>query len=78
MRQKLPLPRAWNRRVKSPILHVLSLAHYCFSTVRGGAAQSRVLRVRMQAEIDHREQEIALLHEELRIKDERMMRILSA
>ena len=78
MRKKLALPRGWNRHVKSSILQVLSLAHYCFSTVRGGVAQSTVRRVRMQTEIDHLRQEIALLREELRIKDERMMRILSA
>ncbi|MCZ6690301.1 MAG: DDE-type integrase/transposase/recombinase [Planctomycetota bacterium] len=78
MRQKFSLPRGWNRHVKSSILQVLSLAHYCFSIACGGAAQSRVLRVRMQAEIDHLGQEIALLQEELRIKDKRMMRILSA
>ena len=67
MRKKLALPRGWNRHVKWSILQVLSLAHYCFSIACGGAAQSRVLRVRMQAEIDHLGQEIALLREELRI-----------
>ena len=46
MRQTLPIPRDWNRHMKSSILQVLSLAHYCFSTVRGRAAQSRVLRLR--------------------------------
>jgi transposase InsO family protein len=61
--------------VKSSILQVLSLAHYCFSTVRGWAAESGSRRARMQAEIDHLEQEMALLQEELRIKDARMMRI---
>ena len=29
------MDRGWNRRVKSSVLQVLSLAHYCFSTVRG-------------------------------------------
>lgn len=75
MHQTLPLPRGWNRRVKAAILQVLSLAHYCFSTIRGWAAESDRRRVRTRAEMDHLRQEVALLQEELRIKDARMMRI---
>ena len=78
MHKKLPLPRGWNRHVKSSVLQVLSLAHYCFFTVRGWAAESGSRRARMQAENDHLEQEMALLQEELRIKHARMMRIPAA
>ena len=28
MRTRLPLPRGWNRRVRSSALHILALSHY--------------------------------------------------
>ena len=28
MNRKIPLPRGWNRRAKSAILHILALSHY--------------------------------------------------
>ncbi len=28
MAPKLPLPRGWNRRVRSSVLHILDLGHY--------------------------------------------------
>jgi hypothetical protein len=40
------------------------------------AALSKNRQVRLQAQIDRRDHEIALLHEELRIKDARMERVL--
>ena len=75
MRRKLPLPRGWNRHVKSSVLQVLSLSWYCFTAIRGRAAESRKVSLRFRAEIDHLKQEVALLQEELRIKDCRMTRI---
>ena len=33
MHPKNPLPRAWNRRAKSAIIHILALSHYAFSTL---------------------------------------------
>ncbi len=59
MRRKLPLPRGWNRRVKSSILQVLSLAWYISVLVRGSnrsggerfrktrGSSSRAIRVRI-------------------------------
>src|SRR5258708_705802 len=49
----------------------MSLAHHVLVTTRGWAANSRSECVRLRAEIDQCKQEIALLREEMRIKDAR-------
>ena len=59
---KIPLPKGWPSHVKSGILHIISLAHFAITRAR----------VRIAAEKDRLHQEIALLREELRIKDARM------
>ena len=35
MSRNLPLPRGWNRRVRSSILHILALSHYTFTAFLG-------------------------------------------
>ncbi|MCZ6689538.1 MAG: DDE-type integrase/transposase/recombinase [Planctomycetota bacterium] len=75
MRRKPPIPRGWNRHVKSSVLHVLSLSYFCFSTIRGWASRSRSMQVRLRTEIEDLKREIGLLLEEVRIKDARMSRI---
>ena len=65
----IPLPRGWPSRVKSAILHVISLAQFTFAYTQGWAANSPNSRVRLKAELDRACQEIALLREEIRIKD---------
>jgi len=72
---KLSLPKAWPKKVRTALLHVISLAHYSLLTARGYAADAINPRVRLQSEFDRLEQEIALLKEEIRIKDARMGRI---
>ena len=37
---KVPLPRGWKPRVRSAVLHVLSLAQYAAVYTRGWAADS--------------------------------------
>ena len=69
MHRKIPLPRGWNRRAKSAILHILALSHYTFTALLARAALSKNRQVRLQAQIDRRNHKIALLQEELRIKD---------
>jgi hypothetical protein len=59
-------------RVRSAILHVISLAQYAAVCTRSWAADSVNRRVRLQAENDRLEQEVALRREEMRIKDARM------
>ena len=33
MAPKLPLPRGWKRRVRSPVPHILALSHYTFAAL---------------------------------------------
>ena len=68
----VPLSRSWPRSVKSAILHTISLAQYALAHGHGWAADSANGRVRLKAKFDRASQEIALLREEMRIKDARM------
>jgi hypothetical protein len=69
---KISLPNDWPCHVKSAIVHIISLAHFSITYTRGWAANSINARVRIASENDRLHQEIALLREELRIKDTRM------
>jgi hypothetical protein len=48
----IPLPKSWNKQVRSAVLHVLSLAQYAAVYSRGWAADSTNTRVRLKAELD--------------------------
>jgi len=78
-KQKKPpaisLPRGWPRHVRSTMLHVISMAQFALAYTRGWAANSQVARVRLKAENARLRQHVALLTEEIRIKDARMTRI---
>lgn len=67
-----PLPRNWPASVKSAVLHVISLAQYSLAQAHGWAVDSRNTRIGLKAKLDRANQEIALLREEMRIKDARM------
>ena len=69
---KIPLPKGWKQHIRSAVLHVLSLAQYAAVCARGWAADSVDSRVRLKAESDRLTQKVALLREEIRIKDARM------
>jgi transposase InsO family protein len=69
------LPRGWPRRVRSAVVHAISLAQASLVTTRGWAADSWNVRVRLQEENIGLRHEVSLLVEELRIKDARMARI---
>ena len=71
----VPLPHHWSRHVRSAVLHVIALARYATAEVRGWAANSLNPRVYLAAQLEQARQEIALLREELRIKDARMAQI---
>ncbi len=75
MDRKIPLPRSWNHRTKAAILQVLALSHYAFTAMVARAANERSRRTRFRAEIDRLNHELALLREELRIKNARMKRV---
>ena len=68
----IPLPKGWPRRVRSAVIHAISLAHYSLTATRSWAANSLNARVQLKQENDRLRQELALLLEELRIKDARM------
>ncbi len=72
---RMPLPRGWCHRVKSAMLHVISLAQYAMAYTRSWAANCQIARIRLKAENDQLRQHVELLSKELRIKDARMMRI---
>ena len=71
----IPLPKRWSRRVRSAVIHAISLAHFSLTSTRSWAANSWNARIHLSAENDRLRQEIALLQEEVRIKDARMLRI---
>jgi len=74
-RPRIPLPRQWPKRVRSGVLHAISLAHFSLTFTRGWAANGFNARIRLKAENDRLRQELTLLQEEMRIKDARMLRI---
>ena len=69
-RPTIRLPRQWPRHVKSGILHAISLASVVMAVARSRA----VGRKRLHAQLDQATAEIALLQEELLIKDGRWER----
>jgi len=71
---RIPLPKGWKHHVRSAVLHVISLARYATVYTRSWAADSTNTRLRLKAQLDRANQEIALLREEMRIKDDRMAR----
>ena len=74
-RPKIPLPKQWPSRVRSGVLHAISLAHFSLTYTRSWAANSWNARIRLKQENDRLQQELALVREEMRIKDSRMLRI---
>ena len=57
------------------MVRVIALAHFALVHVRSWCVNSSIARVRLVAECDILRTEVALLREELRIKDARMQRI---
>jgi putative transposase len=74
-RPRIPLPKQWPSRVRSGVLHAISLAHFSLTFTRSHAANSWNGRIRLKQENDRLRQELGLLREEMRIKDARMLRI---
>ena len=68
--------RGWPRSLKSAVLHVISLAQFAIAYTRGWAANSPNARIRLSDEKRRLTAEIALLREQIRIKDARMASIL--
>jgi transposase InsO family protein len=72
---RIPLPSHWSDHVQAGFLCAVGLAHAALSFARGWAADSPLTRVRLAAENARLKSEVALLREELRIKDARLARI---
>ena len=72
---RIALPPRWNANVRTGLLHAISLAHFGITVVRGWCANSSIARVRLASENERLKAEVALLREELRIKDGRVARI---
>jgi len=69
---EIPLPKSWDKHVKTGILHIIALAQYALTYSRSWAADSTNQRVRLKADNDRLTQEVAQLREEIRIKDARL------
>jgi transposase InsO family protein len=69
------LPARWPKRVRSAVIHAMSLAASALTATRGWAATHVSSRVRLKSEIERLGQELALVREELRLKDARMLRV---
>jgi putative transposase len=69
------LPKDWPKHVRAAILHVIALAQFALVHTRSLAANSLLPRVRLKSALDEAEAEIALLREEVRIKDARLAKI---
>ena len=73
---KIPLPKGWTGHVRSAGLQVIGLAQYATVYTRSWAANSPNERMRLKTENGRLEAEVALLKEEIRIKDGRRARSL--
>ena len=76
--ENVRLPNGWPKATRVGVLQVLSLAKFAMAHTRSFAANSPIERVRLTTENERLRQELALLREEVRIKDARMSRIAPA
>jgi putative transposase len=74
----LTIPKSWPRSVQAAIVQVIALAQYALAYTRSWAANSSNERIRLAAKAGQLEQEVALLREEIRIKDARVASIPAA
>jgi transposase InsO family protein len=78
---QIPVPRQWTSCIKSAFLHTISLASAVFTSACVLGSKRKSTNTRQNAELAQAYQEIApyqeiaLLREEIRIKDERFKRI---
>lgn len=73
--QALLLPRGWTKVLTAAVLHALSLAATALTAARVRAAGSRSSRVKERTEVDRLRTVLALLEEELAIKNARRARL---
>ena len=73
--EALPLPRGWTKTARSSVLHAISLAFMALTRAWAASATSRRRTTRLKADLYRAQTEIALLNEELAIKDDRLGRV---
>jgi len=71
----IDLPKGWSERLQTAVVKACSLAHLVIVHARGWAANSINKRVRLATDLERARAEVALLKEEIRIKDARMRKI---
>lgn len=72
------LPKHWDEHLKSAFICAVSLAHRAFIIALTPCLNSVIDRNRLQGEILLLRSEVALLKEEMRIKDARSLRVAAA
>jgi transposase InsO family protein len=73
--QKIPLPRDWQDYIQNSLLQAIALARVALTDVWSGFENGPLVCAQQAARIARLETQLALLGEELRIKDARMARI---
>ncbi len=73
----LPLPKGWPLHVRSAVLHAISLASAALTLTRSRTTSIRDSKRRLLADLEHAQAEIALLREEIDLKDTRWSRLPS-
>jgi hypothetical protein len=58
---QIPPPEGWPHRIRSAVIHVISLAHSSLTFARSVAANNINARIRLKAENRRLRQEIAIL-----------------
>jgi transposase-like protein len=71
------LPRGWSRYIKTSLLHAIALAATALTGAWGRTAAGRSSISRLEVKLDRANTEIAILREELAIKDARWSRLPS-
>lgn len=75
---RISLPQGWPDCVKSAFICAVALARAAVVETRSWCINSRIARVRLAAENERLQSEVAMLREELRIKDARLGAIPAA
>lgn len=71
----LPVPKNWSKSIQASLLQVIAFAQYALVYTRSWASNSSTERVRLATAANQLEQAVAVLREEIRIKDARMAQI---
>ena len=71
----IPLPRGWRNVTRAGVLHAISVAAMAMTSAWSKASAGRSARQRALAEVARLGTEVALLTEELDLKDSRLARV---